>query len=61
MGHGGKIHRERSRSKIIDRGVVSLLACGEHCFFQRRYRKLSICLTERYESNTSGYQIGRKA
>src|SRR5882762_9478072 len=61
MGHGGKIQHERGRSKIIDRGVVSLLARGEHCFFQRGDRKLSICLTERNESNTSGYQIGGKA
>jgi hypothetical protein len=46
MGHGGEIHHERSGSKIVNRGILGLRACGQHRFLKLGDGKLSVRLTE---------------
>jgi hypothetical protein len=46
MRHGGEIDHERSGPEIVDGGLFSLRACGQHRFFKLGDGKLPTSLTE---------------
>ena len=58
MCHGGEIHHEGCRPKVINRGISAPGTGGEHRFLEGGNRKLPVRLTERDESHSGGHQIG---
>lgn len=58
MRHGGEIDHERSGPEIVDGGLFSLRACGQHRFFKLGDGKLPISLTEGNQSNAGNDLIG---
>ena len=58
MCHGGEIHHEGGRPKIVNPGVSGLCTGSEHCLLKRGDRKLAVRLTERDKSHSGCYEIG---
>jgi hypothetical protein len=58
MRRGDQIDHERSGPKIVNRGLKSLRACGQHRLLKLSNGKLPVSLTKGDKSNSSGHQIG---
>ena len=58
MRHRGEIKHERGGPESVNRGLFGLGARRQHCFLKIGDGKLTISLTEGYQSNPGGHQIG---